>query len=511
VSEEQQRIAQSTNVNRAEAESEVSQPPPTANRNQSPYKRLEVIQAEVADAAALRSKMIEAMRKRLEGKASEERAVSGYVLPKGAPQSSEPLQAADETEPDSIFAPEPVPARHSALGHQQPPQPDTGLQVWDDAFRSAERVEKALARLHEALARDERISSRGRHGKNGKQAVQRLRPMRVAILFTASFAIGMSAIVLLHDWYSRTPIEQRLSSLLQEVWPAEMSAVASNEAPLRAVKSQEKPLAAPVAQHNPKTLAVVRLEVSDVDGVADAEIPLTVRALGASSTNLRVIGLPREAKLSSGRRQADGSWLLKPKEQKLIKLKTPPGLSGMLRLTVEAVEPKSGDLAAPPQEIRVTIAPAPAAARETVVSGIIPAINITPAPKQESVPVQQATVEPPSNEQQLAAIEEVVEAPAMAVGIDDPSRALIARGDALMELGDVVSARSFYDRAFEMGNTRAARSIARTYDPVVLASMKVKGLRADAAKAMEWYRTAEQAGEPEAAPAIAALENFLER
>jgi hypothetical protein len=511
VSEERQRIAaQSTIVNGgAEAESEGSKPNPAADRNHSPYTRLDAIQAEVADAAVLRSKMIDAMRKRLEGQARQERLTPEHAVSKGEPQSSEPPQAADESEAESIFAPEPAaPVRHPHTYEDS--QPHTAPQVWDDAFRSAERVEKALARLHEALARDERMIGRTGRGKNGKRTSKRLRPLRVATLFTASFAIGMSAIVFLHDWYSNTPIEQRLSSMLQELWPAETSAVASNEAPLRAVKSQEKPLAAPVSQHNPKTLAVVRLEAADVDGVANAEVPLMVRALGASPTNLRVIGLPRDAKLSSGHRQADGSWLLKPKEQKGIKLRTPPGLSGMFKLTIEALEAKSGELATPPQEIKITIAPAPAAAPKTVLSGIIPAINIRPVPKQEQAPEREAIAEPPSDEQQLAAIEEA-EAPAMAVGIDDPSRALIARGDALMELGDVVSARSFYDRAFDMGNVRAARSIARTYDPMVLASMKVKGLRADASKALEWYRKAEQAGEPDAALAIAALENFLER
>jgi TPR repeat protein len=109
----------------------------------------------------------------------------------------------------------------------------------------------------------------------------------------------------------------------------------------------------------------------------------------------------------------------------------------------------------------------------------------------------------------LDEIEEAAEAPAVALGISDPSLRLMARGDALMELGDVASARSFYDRAFDLGNLRAARSIARTYDPIVLAAHKVQGMRADPAKALEWYRKAEKAGEAEATQAIAVLENFL--
>ena len=40
-------------------------------------------------------------------------------------------------------------------------------------------------------------------------------------------------------------------------------------------------------------------------------------------------------------------------------------------------------------------------------------------------------------------------------------------------------------RAFDLGNVRAAWSIARTFDPLVLAALRVQGLRADPAKALD--------------------------
>jgi predicted negative regulator of RcsB-dependent stress response len=353
--------------------------------------------------------------------------------------------------------------------------------------------------------------------------------LRVATLFAASFMIGISATIFAYDWYSQSSVEDRLAALVGQFLPAKAAAVAaSNQVAVPTVKSAEKPLAATGAIRRAKALATVKLETFDAQGSADADIPLSIRALGGSEEQLldiRLAGLPREAALSSGRRQADGSWLVGTDGQPGLTLRVPPEASGNLKLTVEAWEEKTGELAAPPQEITVKIAPAmvvePAASPIAPVSNTrdapqplasptpLAAPEPSPAPEPLAAPKQARAAVPPSPVLELAAIEEAAEAPAMALGIDDPSRPLMARGDALMELGDVASARSFYDRAFDLGNSRAARSVARTYDPLVLATMNVQGLRSDPARALEWYRKAEKAGEPDAAQSIAALETLL--
>jgi TPR repeat protein len=86
---------------------------------------------------------------------------------------------------------------------------------------------------------------------------------------------------------------------------------------------------------------------------------------------------------------------------------------------------------------------------------------------------------------------------------------MIARGNALLEAGDIVSARRFFERAYRLGNERAARPLARTYDPLVLNSLGVKGLKADPAKALTWYAKARSAGQEEVAADIEALQAFL--
>ena len=78
----------------------------------------------------------------------------------------------------------------------------------------------------------------------------------------------------------------------------------------------------------------------------------------------------------------------------------------------------------------------------------------------------------------------------------------VIKGDMLMKTGDLIIARQFYSRAFQMGAVEGAMGVAKTYDPTVFAEMKVQGITPDAAKAAEWYEKAKQAGVTEAEAAL---------
>lgn len=75
--------------------------------------------------------------------------------------------------------------------------------------------------------------------------------------------------------------------------------------------------------------------------------------------------------------------------------------------------------------------------------------------------------------------------------------ALLARGDKLLALRDISSARLFYERAADAGEGRAALKLGRTFDPafLYLAHLTVSG---DRAIAEFWYSRARELGEPEA-------------
>jgi hypothetical protein len=63
---------------------------------------------------------------------------------------------------------------------------------------------------------------------------------------------------------------------------------------------------------------------------------------------------------------------------------------------------------------------------------------------------------------------------------------LVARGEALLASSDVVSARLFFARAADAGDTQAATRLAVTYDPDFIARAHLP-VRSDAALAAYWY------------------------
>ena len=76
---------------------------------------------------------------------------------------------------------------------------------------------------------------------------------------------------------------------------------------------------------------------------------------------------------------------------------------------------------------------------------------------------------------------------------------LVQQGERFIATGDLITARTVFQRAAEAGDAAAAVALGATYDPVVLARLGVVGLAAaDVEKARTWYQAAEQLGSPEA-------------
>ena len=87
----------------------------------------------------------------------------------------------------------------------------------------------------------------------------------------------------------------------------------------------------------------------------------------------------------------------------------------------------------------------------------------------------------------------------------DDAASLIKWGDQYLKTGDIVAARSFYERAVAEGSHTAATRIGRTFDPAFLADLGVHGLRGDPAKAAFWYAKASEAGDSEATQRLKVL------
>ena len=77
--------------------------------------------------------------------------------------------------------------------------------------------------------------------------------------------------------------------------------------------------------------------------------------------------------------------------------------------------------------------------------------------------------------------------------------ALVARGDAFLSAADIASARLFYERAADAGDSAAALRLGATFDPDFLGRVGVRGNPGDPAQAASWYRRARDLGDAAAA------------
>jgi hypothetical protein len=84
---------------------------------------------------------------------------------------------------------------------------------------------------------------------------------------------------------------------------------------------------------------------------------------------------------------------------------------------------------------------------------------------------------------------------------------LIDRGNQFFETGDLISARILFTRAANAGDATAAVALGATYDPVVLADRRVRGVAADLDKARSWYEKAKEMGSPEGQRRLQMLAN----
>ena len=87
------------------------------------------------------------------------------------------------------------------------------------------------------------------------------------------------------------------------------------------------------------------------------------------------------------------------------------------------------------------------------------------------------------------------------------SRELVAQGSRLIERGEIVAARSVYQRAAEMGSGEAALALGATYDPNRLWALGAMGMVGNRERARHWYARANDLGHPEASARMKVLGN----
>jgi len=149
------------------------------------------------------------------------------------------------------------------------------------------------------------------------------------------------------------------------------------------------------------------------------------------------------------------------------------------------------DVAAPPPTAAAKAEPPP---EPPVPQAAPPAAGQAEAPTDR---VPESQIVPPAPAEETAAL------PTSAQNTD--LAALVRRGDALLRAGDIVAARSAYERAAAGGSAKAQIGVGKTYDPLVLAKLGARGVRGDPVEAASWYARAGEAGDEEGQQRLHAL------
>lgn len=297
-------------------------------------------------------------------------------------------------------------------------------------------------------------------------------------------------------------------------------------------------------QSSPNPVYMARLTVSDTEGSSLSPIPLSLAvAPGVPEQRLRIriSGLPNGAVLSNGSDLGNGEWLLREPDLENLNMTLAPGFSGQITLLAEVIDDATHIQAAPSKMVAVNVTPdkmvvQPAAAPPDNPpqsfaepdEAEIPVTTAGPTPiVPQNSPFAELRVEAPDTAVTPDREEPKVAALTPPVQIETPAEAapaapaaqtplsndggLIAKGDELMNNGDISAARLFYQRALKTGDARAATAIGKSYDPVIFQQLKVHGVLPDPTLAIEWYRKGAQGGDSTATARIQALNDWLKR
>jgi hypothetical protein len=201
----------------------------------------------------------------------------------------------------------------------------------------------------------------------------------------------------------------------------------------------------------------------DVHGGARARFPVTLDPLpnDADALLLVVRGVPEEIALSQGSAIGNEIWLI------------PAHLSGNVEFTVANAVTGTFDVST---ELVTIDGRMLAQARTRIVS--------TPTALAAAAPADPGT-------------SEKIDA--------DTVRRLTARGELLLDTGDIGAARVVLERAAAAGSAIAALRLGETYDPVILRRSGTQANTGDEAQAQRWYEQAERLGSPRAAERLSDL------
>jgi hypothetical protein len=152
-----------------------------------------------------------------------------------------------------------------------------------------------------------------------------------------------------------------------------------------------------------------------------------------------------------------------------------PSTTAVERSPTPAADRPSAPVAEPPSSSAVLPSPPPAAEPSST-------STVLPSPPSSAEPPSTPAALPPTSPAAQPTL-----SPALVA-------ALVARGNRMLEQGDISGARLLFRRAADAGSAAAATAMARSFEASVLSGLGARGLRPDAEQAALWHRRAAELG-----------------
>ena len=138
-----------------------------------------------------------------------------------------------------------------------------------------------------------------------------------------------------------------------------------------------------------------------------------------------------------------------------------------------------------------------------------------PGEQEKTTPDAAGTVSPNAKLTKAASKDETTSQPGAVTQTSDPPRlpaaALMARGNALLGIGDLAGARLFFELVAKEGVAAGATGVGKTYDPLFYGAAGVEGAQPNPALARDWYEKASGAGDKEGRDRLAELNDWFKR
>jgi len=221
-------------------------------------------------------------------------------------------------------------------------------------------------------------------------------------------------------------------------------------------------------------LAIVVPAVVKAQPASKTRLPIEITSSDGPARNsfLRIRGLPIAAALSDGHVIAPGSLAVSLNALARLNVILPVGVQGSSDISINLVSVEGTVLAEARTVLSVEVTPAAAVRPEPPAAvGTGDRVPITPLPPEER----------------------------------ERAAGMHAKGQELLDRGQVYAARKLFERAAEIGLAQAAVSLAATYDPEELNKLQVMGLPPDPAAARKWYEKARELGAVEASDRLRRL------